>query len=193
MTPEVIENIIKAFTPLALAAAWIYTQIKSKKTEDNKEKIDIADRERQYSERTEARLRKAQEELENVMKELGTQEKPEVVLKEVVDKDPGLMFIKKRVAPKVFVYLKVSPGFAVTYLGGPSEIIENNSENLLGWNFAESDENIFTSQTGRVIREAVYSPLTGVKGTFVGRKFPLVFGTNHYIVGVGDHEFDKEA
>lgn len=193
MSQEFIENVLKAATPIALALAWIWTQIRTRDKEEHQEKLDIADRERSYSERTEARLVKAQEELESVMKELASRENPESVLKEVVDRDPGLMFVKKRISPNTFIYLKVSKGYAVTYLGGPSELIENRSENLLGWDYSETDEDIYVKQEGRVIREPIFSPLTKVRGTFVGRKFPLVFGNNHYIVGVGDHEFDKET
>jgi hypothetical protein len=193
MSPEIIENILKALTPVALAIAWIWTQLRSKNKDDDTKKLDIADRERQYSERTEARLARAQEELESVMKELEGRENPEQVLQEVVERDPGLMFVKKRIAPKMFVYLKVSKGYGVTYLGGPSEIIEGRTENLLGWDFSSTDEAIYNSQEGKIIVEPVFSPITGIRGTFRGRKFPLTFGVNNYIVGVGDHELDKEA
>ena len=187
--PE-LEEILKVFTPVGLAIAWLWSQWQLKDKEEHKQKLDLADREREYSERLQVRLERAQKELENAMAALEAKENPESVLRDIASSDPGFMFVKKRIAPKVFVYLKVSRGYAITYLGGPSEIIEGKTETLLGWTFADTDEAIYASQEGRTIREEVESPFTGLKGTFVGRKFPLNFAGQDYIVGVGDHEFN---
>lgn len=190
---ENLESLLKSVTPIALAAAWVWTQIRTADKEEHDQKLSIGDREMQYAERLEKRLEKAQEELEEALKSLNAKESVEEVLKAVVAADPGVMFIKKYVGPKKYEILKVSQGYQVLYLGGPSENIEGRNEEILGEDYSKNDEIVYTTQRGMMVREDVYSPLTGIRGTFVGRKFPVVFGHSTYIVGIGEHEFDKKT
>lgn len=187
------ENLIKSFTPIALAIAWIWAQLRLSDKEEHTQKLEIEERERAYSERLEKRLEKAQKELETALVALKDQENAEELLKAVVSADPGIMFVKKRLGPKNYIVLRVSKGYAVAYLGGPSSVIEGQSEKMMNCDFSINDEQVYTSQSGMMVREPIYSPFTGIKGVFVGRKFPLNFSGLSYIIGVGEHEFDKEA
>lgn len=188
-----LENLLKTISPIALAIAWIWAQLRLADKEEHTQKLEIEERERQYSERLEKRLEKVQKELESALEAVKTTANSEELLKTVVASDPGVMFLKKRIGPLVYRVLKVSKGYAILYLGGPSEIIEGKNETLLGCNFAANDEEVYHTQTGRMVKEPIHSPLTNIKGHFVGRKFPVTFGGESYIIGVGDHEFDKEA
>lgn len=188
-----IDTLLKILTPIAIAAAWIWTQIRIYDREEEAKRIASEDRERAYSVVLEERLANAQEELQNVLNELRHVEHPEKILRDIVTNDPGIMFVKKRLGYHHYIYLQTSKGYGALYIGGPSSIIEGHTEEFLGWDFKEVDEEIYTTQKGRAVAEEVHSPFTGVKGTFVGRKFPLIFGTGHYIVGVGDHEHHQET
>lgn len=187
------ENLIKSFTPIALAIAWIWAQLRLSDKEEHAQKLEIEERERAYSERLEKRLEKAQKELETALVALKDQENAEELLKAVVSADPGIMFVKKRISNKNYIVLRVSKGYAVAYLGGPSSVIEGQNEKMMNCDFSVNDEQVYASQSGMMVREPIFSPFTGIKGVFVGRKFPLNFSGQAYIIGVGEHEFDKEA
>lgn len=186
-----LERITQILTPIALAIAWIWTQLRTADKEEHEQKLSIGDREIQYAERLEKRLEKAQNELEEVLKTLSNKESVEDVLKAVVAADPGIMFIKKYKGGKDFEVIKVSKGYQVLYLGAPINTIYNEKD--LDADFSENDEKVFLNQEAMMVREEIYSKFTGIKGTFVGRKFPISFGSDHYIVGIGEHEFDKKA
>jgi len=188
-----VESLLKVITPIGLAIAWIWAQIRLSDKEEHNQQLEIEERERAYSKRVEERLEKAQKELENALQVLKTQQNAEEVLKTVVASDPGIMFIKKRIGARQYEYLKVSRGYAIMYLGGPSELIEGKNEAILGLDFSENDEFVYRSQVGHMFKEPISSPFTNVKGLFVGRKFPVTTQGNTYIIGVGDHEYNKET
>jgi len=188
-----LENILKTLTPIALAIAWIWAQLRISDKEEHGQKAEIEEREVAYSHRVEERLEKAQKELENALSVVKSQENAEELLKTVVLSDPGIMFLKKRLSKNQFEYIKVSRGYALLYLGGPSSNIEGKNESIFGLDYSTSDEMVYATQNGQMVKEPITSPFTNVSGTFIGRKFTITAQGNAYIIGVGDHEFNQKT
>lgn len=189
---------ILAFLPsVGIAIGWIWRERRFRLRTEKHDALTEADRERAYSERMEKRLRDKEKELEYALTQLmelklNNSPDPEAVLKEIIDNDPGLMFAKKRVAPNRYVMLRVSRGYAALYLGGPKEFYDNKEDyevwgTELGGLFNVADEEVYKTQLGIHVEEKIISPLTGIKGTFKGRKFPVRIGDTVYIIGIGHH------
>jgi hypothetical protein len=186
-----IDELLKIASPIALALAWIWSQYRQAEKDEAASKEKHEDRDRIYAERLEGRLEKAQGELQQALSSIKPSVDAETILKLVVANDPGVMFLKKRLSKNKYIVLKVSRGYAILYLGGPSEIIEGKSDEIIG--ASSVNDELAYANGGMMVREKIDSPLTDTKGYFVGRKFPITFGTETYIVGVAEHEFSKEA
>jgi len=193
MYREWIEEGLKIVGPLGLAIAWLWNERRKAAKEQSSSKLTEADRERAYSDRMEARLKVKEQELEHALLALmearmGTIP-PEILLKEIVDADPGVMFIKKRLAAFEYEMVRVSIGYARLYLGSSALDYDGKSDfEIWGPNdFNKTDEEVYSSQTGKHIRELINAK-TGVTGYFVGRKFPVRLEGVDYIVGIGSHE-----
>lgn len=106
---------------------------------------------------------------------------------------PRLMCIKRRVGPGDFRMLQVSQVYADRYLGGDAGAYAGKSDAEI-WPpeiaqaFAVNDEQAFVSGGIMEIDEPVYSPLTGVRGHFVGVKWSFALGRDSYVCGLGVHK-----
>ena len=177
-----IEEGIKVAGPFGLAIAWLWNERRKAAKDDVTDKASEADRERAYSDRMEARLKTKELELEQALLALMTARMgtipTESILTEIVDADPGLMFIKRRVKGFEYIMVRVSSGYARAYLGGSPLDYDGKSDSEIwgsetGAIFATNDEEVYVEQTGRHVREPANSPRTGITGTFDGRKFPV--------------------
>lgn len=197
MLQEYVSEIIAFLPTVGLAIAWIYTQHRNSKKSEREAKLSEADRERAYSDRMEQRLREKERELEYALTQLMEAKlnntlDPEAVLKEIIDKDPGLMFAKRRMNEHEYQMVRVSAGYARKYLGGPKEFYDNKTDteiwgDELGKLFNDADERVYKGQIGIHVEEPADSKLTQVKGYFVGRKFPIRLGETDYVIGIGEH------
>jgi hypothetical protein len=165
-----LETILALATPIGGAIAWIWHETRKAKKEKTLEIVSEAERERSYATRLEARLKARDEEIERLMTKLAHYEDPEDILKSLIDNDPGISYIKKRVGKDNYSIVRISAGYA-RVLGEAPEVFD-------GKDFpSPSDEKVYSSQIGVWVEEPM------ADGKFVGRKFPLV----SYIVGIGDY------
>lgn len=173
--------------PLAVAIAWIVTETRKSKKEDEK---DTSERERTYSDRLENRLKEREADIERLSKEimaLRDNLSPEDVIKSLIDNDPGISWAKRRSANGVFVMVRVSSGYAKVLLKGAPEDYDGKRDSEM-WSavqaesFAKNDELVHTRQEGLHVEEAVGN------GKFIGRKFPVHIRGNNYVVGIGNYE-----
>lgn len=110
---------------------------------------------------------------------------------------PRLMWIKKRISPGQFRMIQVSQVYADKYLGGDASVYAGKSD-VDVWPieiaraFAVNDEAAFHSGDVIEINEPVYSPLTGIRGHFVGVKWSFALGRDSYVCGLGVHQPDKK-
>lgn len=190
MTLEEIGTYIPIIgVPLAGAIAWVYNEYRKDKKE--KSLSDIT-RERTYADRLEHRLLDREADIERLSKQVMeartlTGMSPEEVLKDFVNNDPGLSWVKKRVGPYSYTMIRVSKGYAKTFLKGPPEIYDGKTDNDM-WPievavmFAQNDEKVYIDQEGIHIVEKTPD------GNFVGRKFPVHLEGADYVIGVGGYE-----
>ena len=191
-----ITEALKLATPFGLAIAWLWNERRLAKKEKASSSYSEADRERAYSDRMEARLRVKEEELEAALLSLmaarmGTID-TETILTELVDADPGIMFVKRRRGPGDFVMVRVSQAYAVKYLGGNAKEYDGHTDAdiwgaKLGAIYTANDVKVYKAQTGIHVDEPANSHRTGVTGRFVGRKFSVRLDGVDYIVGIGSH------
>jgi hypothetical protein len=176
--------------------------------QDERDK-SIAERELSYSERLENRVKRLEEQRASLEKDKETLQteliqlklahaeslEPEEILRQIVDQDPGLMWVKKRISPLNFVMVRVSKGYARAYLGGPQSLYDGKTDAAI-WGeevaalFAETDERVYIKQDGEHVEELVIGSPSGAEGTFKGRKYPISLPSGDYIVGIGVHSPD---
>jgi len=176
--------------PVGGAIAWVWNEMRKNRKE--KDESDIT-RERTYADRLEQRLRNSEADVERLSKEIltiriaGGEISPEQVLREFIDNDPGISWVKKRLSASNFVMVRVSAGYAKAILKGPAEFYDGKHDSEV-WDaetakaFVVNDEAVHTSQEGRHIIEGM------AEGKFIGRKFPLRISGSDYIVGIGTYE-----
>lgn len=105
---------------------------------------------------------------------------------------PRLMWIKKRVGPGEYRMTQVSQVYADKYLGGDASRYCGRMDSDI-WPadvaacFAANDEAAFISGEVIEINEPVYSPVTGVRGKFIGVKWSFALGRDSYVCGLGVH------
>lgn len=176
-------------TPIATAFAWLYNE--TRKNKKDKSDSDIT-RERTYADRLEQRLKDRESDVERLTKELMTARldghtNPEEILKTIIDNDPGISWVKRRLSDGSYVMTRVSVGYARAILGDAPEFYDNKRDEEI-WDaptalmFHINDERVHKKQEGMHITEET------PKGKFVGRKFPLRLGSCDYVVGIGSYE-----
>lgn len=190
MTPTDIGLWIAAVgTPIGGAFVWIWNEIR--KTGKEKISSDI-ERERTYADRLESRLRDREADIERLSKELMLSRtadglSPEEVMRSVIDNDPGISWVKKRISASNYIMVRVSRGYAVTILHGAPEDYDGKRDDQI-WpadmaaKFTVNDELVHTTQVGAHVNEELKS------GKFIGRKFPVHIAGNNYVVGIGSYE-----
>jgi len=176
-------------TPVGGAIVWLWNEIR--KNGKEKASSDI-ERERTYADRLENRLRDREADIERISKELMTARTadglaPEEVLRSLIDNDPGISWVKKRVSASNYIMVRVSRGYAVNILAGAPEDYDGKRDDQI-WPaataalFAANDELVHKSQQGAHITEEFAT------GKFIGRKFPVHISGNNYVVGIGSYE-----
>lgn len=123
---------------------------------------------------------------------------PADVLRTIVDRDPGLMWAKKRLPDGRYVMLRVSEGYARLFLKGPASFYDGKQDSEI-WPqevadmFHINDELVYQEQRGRRIEEEIQTT-DGRTGVFRGRKYPVRLADGfHYIIGVGEYLDDDDA
>jgi hypothetical protein len=176
-------------TPVGAAVAWLWNEIR--KNAKEKASSDI-ERERTYADRLEARLRDREADIERLSKELMLSRTadglaPEEVMRSLIDNDPGISWVKKRISASNYIMVRVSRGYAVAILHGAPEDYDGKRDNQI-WpadvaaKFTVNDELVHTSQVGTHVIEQLN------EGKFIGRKFPVHIAGNNYVVGIGSYE-----
>lgn len=190
MTPTDVGLWIAAIgTPVGGAIVWLWNEVR--KSASDKTKSDI-ERERTYADRLENRLRDRETDVERLSKELmlaRTAEglAPEEVLRSLVDGDPGISWVKKRISASNYIMVRVSSGYARDLLHGAPEEYDGKRDDQV-WpaavaaKFNENDERVHTTQVGTHVVEVLKD------GKFIGRKFPVHIAGNNYVVGIGSYE-----
>jgi len=123
---------------------------------------------------------------------------PADVLRSIIDRDPGLMWAKKRLPDGRFTMLRVSEGYARLFLKGPASFCvckmdEDFWPKDVADAFHENDEAVYQEQRGRRIEELIQTT-DGRTGVFRGRKYPVRLADGfHYIIGVGEYVDDDEG
>lgn len=206
-----IQNIVPAgiLTALGAGLGWMFSSwfsVRQFKSEENFRIIEtlhsqinsLEDRVTKKDGSIDTLLKERQQLSEQVLKatlRLAESSVPPVeVLKELIRGDPGLSWAKVRTKEGLFINIDVSPMYARLFLGGPPETYHGLQDKDI-WPadvakaFNENDEMVYTSQTGEFVEEDVYSPLTGAKGVFKGRKYSIRLSDGlDYIVGTGEFE-----
>ena len=191
---------MSVITPVAAAIVYVMNERRKAKAEKKKEELDEAERERSYSERLSNRLKSAEETIERITKEL-TEERlkqnkhlvPSDILRDFIDSDPGVSWVKRRIGDSEFVMIRCSKGYAKIILEGPPELYDGKSDHEI-WDkdtavsFNTTDEQVYKKQEGVHLSEKT------PKGTFIGRKFPIRLPDGgDYVVGIGIFEKDQES
>lgn len=190
MTPTDIGLWIAAIgTPIGGAFVWIWNEVR--KGGKEKATTDI-ERERTYADRLETRLRERETDVERLSKELMLARTadglaPEEVMRSLIDNDPGISWVKKRISASSFIMVRVSCGYAKILLRGAPEDYDGKRDDQI-WPaataaiFGANDELVHTSQNGLHVVEEL------PEGKFIGRKFPVHIAGNNYVVGIGSYE-----
>lgn len=196
---QIITQILSIATPISAALVYVLNERQKAKRQKKQDDLDEAERERSYSDRVSNRLKTAEETIERLTKEL-TEERlgqnkhivPSDVLRDFIDSDPGISFIKKRMAENEYIMIRCSKGYAKEILQGPPDIYDNKTDKEI-WGkeaadiFAKTDEEVYKKQEGVHLSEKTS------KGTFVGRKFPIRLPDGvDYVVGIGIFEKNGE-
>ncbi len=173
---------------IGVAVTWLWAEYRKKKKEDE---ATIAERERSYTERLEGRLKDREVEIERLSKDLlaarTIDQDPEDVLKNLVDSDIGISWVKRRVSSTEYRMLRVSAGYARILLKDAPEYYDGKSDAEV-WGdetaarFLANDEDVHARQEGKHVVEEVKN------GRFIGRKFPIYISGRNYIIGIGDFE-----
>lgn len=190
MTPTDIGLWVAAVgTPVGGAFVWLWNEVR--KSGKEKSSSDI-ERERTYADRLESRLRDREADIERLSKELmgartASGLAPEEVLRGVIDNDPGISWVKKRISASNYVMVRVSYGYARDLLHGAPEDYDGKRDDqmwpaALAAPFVVNDELVHTGQTGIHVVEILEH------GKFIGRKFPVHIAGNNYVVGIGSYE-----
>lgn len=197
---DIIKNLLSVVTPIAAALVYILNERRKAKKEQKIEDLTEAERERSYSDRVTIRMKNAEETIERITKEL-TEEKlkqgkhliPSDVLRDLIDNDPGISWVKRRMGVMEYVMIRCSKGYARELLEGPPEIYDGKTDKEV-WGeetaklFNSNDEAVYKKQEGIHIIEEIAN-----KGKFVGRKFPIRLPDGvDYIVGIGTFEKKEE-
>jgi hypothetical protein len=162
------ETILAIATPIGAAIAWIWNESRKSRKEEHEKSLDLLEREHSYASRLEARLKTRDEEIERLMLKVISIDKSEDAMKSLVEGDPGVSWIKKRISKDNYFMLCVSPGYA-RVLGEAPDVFTGKS--------VSSEEVVYASQVGVSVTEE----FGGSK--FTGRKFPVNLDS-HYIVGI---------
>jgi hypothetical protein len=190
MTPTDIGLWVAAVgTPIGGAFVWLWNEIRKNSKEKSSSDIE---RERTYADRLETRLRDREADVERLSKELMLSRTasglaPEEVLRSLVDNDPGISWVKKRISASNYVMVRVSDGYARDLLHGAPEDYDGKRDDQM-WptavaaGFVINDELVHTSQAGVHVVENLGT------GKFIGRKFPVHIAGNNYVVGIGSYE-----
>lgn len=192
---QIVTQVLSIATPISAALVYILNERNKAKRQKKQDDLDEAERERSYSDRVSNRLKSAEETIERLTKEL-TEERlrhnkhiiPSDVLRDFIDSDPGVSWVKRRMAENEYIMIRCSKGYAKEILQGPPDIYDGKSDEEI-WgkqtadNFNKTDEEVYKHQEGVHLSE--HTP----KGTFVGRKFPIRLPDGvDYIVGIGIFE-----
>lgn len=197
---QIITQIMSIITPVAAAIVYVMNERRKAKADKKQEDLDEAERERSYSERLSNRLKSAEETIERITKEL-TDERlkqnkhivPSDILRDFIDSDPGISWVKRRISQSEFVMIRCSKGYAKIILEGPPELYDGKFDHEI-WgqetavSFNKTDEEVYKKQEGVHLSEKT------PKGTFIGRKFPIRLPDGgDYIVGIGIFEKDQDS
>jgi hypothetical protein len=142
-------------TPVAAAIVYVMNERRKAKADKKKEDLDEDEIERSYSERLSNRLKSAEETIERITKEL-TDERlkqnkhivPSDILRDFIDSDPGVSWVKKRISQSEFVMIRCSKGYAKVILEGPPELYDGKSDHEI-WgqeaavSFNKTDEEVY--------------------------------------------------
>jgi hypothetical protein len=198
------------FTAIGGGMTFLYNFLKKRKEDKGNQDQKALEREINYSKQIESRLMEAEEKAERLMKEnvvlqiqnsnVGTT--PADVLNEIIVKDPGIIWAKKRQIDEqgnpIYIMLSCSFGYARVFLGGSPESYNGKSDYEI-WpkdiadQFHKNDESVFMHQHGSHVDEKIKGGPTGITGRFVGRKYPVLLqdGQN-YIIGTGHFDPDQK-
>jgi hypothetical protein len=203
---ESIKSSIQWFSPIIGGAiVWLYTQWEKKKKLRKEEEKTIAEREQTYSQLIESRNKVLLEENEALRKkildiQLNSMNNRNLsvtdILKELIDSDPGVSWVKIRVTEHLYRIVRVSPSYARLYLVENPEYYDNKTMHDiygkdLGEQYSKDNEIIYRNQEGVHVKNKVLNAPSGIKGHFVGRKYPIyIEGDHNYIFVSGYHEND---
>jgi hypothetical protein len=190
-----IPTVLTIATPIGAAVVWIVAERRKYKKDAAARDQNEAERERSYAERVTNRLKTAEETIERLTRELVEERLkhnvgliPADVLKTIVDNDPGLSWVKRRIKEGVYQMVRVSEGYAKVILKGPAELYDGKTDydiwpNETAFLFVQNDELVYRTQEGHHLVEPTPD------GRFVGRKFPVRLSDGQdYIVGIGVYE-----
>lgn len=190
-----IPTILTIATPIGAAVAYIVAERRKFKKDAAARDINEAERERSYAERVTNRLKTAEETIERLTREIVEERLkhnagliPIDVLKSIVDNDPGVSWVKRRISEGVFHMVRVSDGYAKVILRGPPELYDGKTDydiwpKEVAYAFSMNDELVYRTQEGHHLVESTPS------GRFIGRKFPVRLSDGQdYIVGIGIYE-----
>lgn len=196
---QIVTQVLSIVTPISAALVYILNERNKAKRQKKQDEIDEAERERLYSDRVSNRLKTAEETIERLTREL-TQERigqnkhiiPADILRDFIDSDPGISWVKRRMTENQYVMIRCSKGYAKEILQGPPDIYDGKSDEEI-WgkevadSFVKTDEQIYKNQEGIHLIEKT------PKGVFVGRKFPIRLPDGiDYVVGIGSFEKNDE-
>jgi hypothetical protein len=190
-----IPSILTIATPIGAAVVWIVAERRKYAKETVVREDTEAERERTFSERVTNRLKTAEETIERLTREIVEERLkhnanlvPVDVLRTIIDNDPGISWVKKRVKSGEYQMVRVSAGYAKIFLKGPPELYDGKSDfdiwpKDIAAEFVANDETVYTTQEGQHVVE-----LTTV-GRIIGRKFPVrLSDAQDYIIGIGVYE-----
>lgn len=193
-------DFVAIIIPIGGGIAWAVNEHRKGRKEKDESRASIVEREQSYSDRLEERLRREQERNEQLSRELidarlasadkGTP--PVDIVRQIIQSDNGISFAKRRVDDGEWRMIRVSNGFAKTFLGGPPEIYDDKPDSAIFPShqaelYLETDEKVYKTQQGVSMEEPVYDSPTGVTGLFRGRKYVLRLpdGTD-VLIGTGE-------
>jgi hypothetical protein len=192
---QIVTQILSVITPVGAAIVYVMNERRKAKDQAKKESLEEAERERTYSERVSNRLKVAEETIERITREL-TEERlkqnkhvvPSDILREFVDADPGVSWVKRRMGPGEYVMIRCSKAFAKQVLEGPPELYDGKTDTEV-WGKE-------TAEFFKRINEEMYKKQEGIhitqktpKGLLICRKFPIRLPDGgDYFIGVGTFE-----
>lgn len=192
---EAIPSILTIATPIGAAIVWIVAERRKYAKEAEVREDNEAERERTYAERVTNRLKTAEETIERLTRDILEERLkhnanlvPSDVLKIIIDNDPGISWVKKRLKQDVYQMVRVSAGYAKQFLKGPPEIYDGKTDFdvwpvEMAKEYVKNDESVYSTQEGHHVVE------TTPEGRFIGRKFPVrLSDAQDYIIGIGIYE-----